>query len=143
MRKGLLLISVLEAVVLLVMKYASWQENKKRKPIGGKAHSAGGHRVVKPAPAEYNEGDPRGENNHAAYLPAGSSAVDEDVFEKAKRRCKEWELSGGNEVHQSHFSSGYLEGIRNGLDLARRKGKMPADEQSDSSDNRREPSETK
>lgn len=76
-----ILIAVLEAAVLLVMKFVDWRETKTQKPAAGKAATVAGHRVVKPDQPEYYEGFTRGDKN-AAYLPAGIGAADEEIHEK-------------------------------------------------------------
>lgn len=76
-----LAIALVEALVLLVMKYASWYQGKQQKPAASKAYRAAGHRVVKPSPPAYNDELPRGEQN-AVNLPAGSGSADKKIHEK-------------------------------------------------------------
>lgn len=76
-----IVIAVLEAVVLLVMKLCDWKESKKQKPTAGKARTVDGHRVVNPAPTEYDDEPSRGEIN-AAYLPASGSSADKTLHQK-------------------------------------------------------------
>jgi len=73
-----IIIAVLEAVVLLTMKLMDWKESKDQKPASGKARRAGGHRVVNPAPQDYNDRPPEGDDS-AVNILAGSGAADEDV----------------------------------------------------------------
>jgi hypothetical protein len=137
-----LLIAVLEATVLLVMRFASWHESKRHVSRGNRAREVAGHRVVKPAPKEYNTDDPEGETNHAAYLSAGSSAVDEDVHEKAERPDRKRELPWRDELYLSPFGSAFARGVRRGLDVARHRRKVPADEQLAATNLRREQGKT-
>ena len=76
-----IIIAVLEATVLLVMKLMDWKESKTQKPASGKARRAAGHRVVNPAPQDYNDGSPGGDQR-AIDILAGSSATDEKIHKE-------------------------------------------------------------
>jgi len=76
-----IIIAVMEALGLLTMKLMDWRESKDQKPAAGKAHRAGGRRVVNPSPPEYNDRSPEGERS-AINILAGSSAADEEIYEE-------------------------------------------------------------
>lgn len=76
-----LVIALVEATVLLVMKYASWYQGKQQKPAASKAYRAAGHRVVKPSPPAYNDALPQGETD-AAYLPTSSGPADKKIHKE-------------------------------------------------------------
>ena len=81
MKKATIIIAVLEAIVLLVLKLVDWKEAKDQKPASAKARRAGGHRVVNPAPEEYNGNPPEGDDS-AINILAGSSTSDKNIHEK-------------------------------------------------------------
>ena len=76
-----IMIAVLEAAVLLTMKLMDWKETKSQKPAAGKAHRAGGRRVVTPAPQDYNDRPPEGERSAVNILASGQTA-DEKIYEE-------------------------------------------------------------
>ena len=78
MKKSTIIMAVIEATVLLIMKLMDWKETKTQKPAAAKARQAAGHRVVNPAPQDYNERPPTGDPD-AANILAGESAPDEEV----------------------------------------------------------------
>jgi len=76
-----IIIAVLEAIVLLTMKLMDWKEAVNEKPASGKAKTVAGHRVVNPAPEEYNGNPPEGDDS-AINILAGSSTSDKNIHEK-------------------------------------------------------------
>jgi hypothetical protein len=84
MRKSTIIISVLEAIVILVIKLIDWKESRQHKPAAGRVRSIKGKPVVRSEESEYYKTTPDGDEN-AADLLAGPSAADEKIQKNTRK----------------------------------------------------------